>query len=279
MMADWWEAPYKKGRAVGPDRLPRVFTPPSQGGGTFIGPAALAVKRAMSRAGRWDPWAPDKWDKAYGDKIALGRGGGAVGGSGVRGFQRQEWRDEPIKQTGILDNETYQHMRRALVPEGPHAGDPIFDATAVKLLKKEVQQFGPEAEAEERFQKMLVAMKLMSDATPGYLLGGGHGVLLSQVSPWQRLDCSSSTSKALYEAGMFPFDYALVSWDFVRWGEAGPGRYFTVYYNYEHVWIRLLKSRWWRFDTSPHGDGGRGPKLRYLPRSSSTFRERHWPGM
>jgi alpha-tubulin suppressor-like RCC1 family protein len=73
--------------------------------------------------------------------------------------------------------------------------------------------------------------------------------------------------------------YAIVSGEFNGWGKAGTGKYFTVYCNSTHVFIRLHKSQWWRFDTSPHGDGGRGPKLRYLPRFTGGFATRHWSEM
>jgi len=134
--------------------------------------------------------------------------------------------------------------------------------------------------AEQKFEKLIASMESMSAHTPGYQLGGGHGILLSNVSPYQKLDCSSSSSKALYDAGMFPWSTAIVSGEFARiWGEPGEGQYFTVYANSEHVFVRLHKSRWWRFDTSPHGDGGRGPRLRFLPRRTSSFTKRHWPGL
>jgi hypothetical protein len=276
-MADWWTQPYPKGVAVGPAKMPRIYYPPSHDKGTFIGPGVLAMKRAISRAQRWEPWAPEVWDKAYGEKFAMGRGTGRVADSGMRGFQRQEG----IYEDGVLGDETYQRMRRCKVPAGnPHAGEHIFDAECVRLLAQEVKAFGPEAIAEARFQKLLGAMKMLSDHTPGYLLGGGHGIPLSEVSPYQRLDCSSSTSKALYEAGMFGMgQYAIVSGEFNGWGKAGTGKYFTIYCNAGHVFIRLHKSQWWRFDTSPHGDGGRGPKLRYLPRFTGGFAARHWEGM
>lgn len=133
---------------------------------------------------------------------------------------------------------------------------------------------------EKAWEKLIAAMMEMDAHTPGYLLGGGHGVPLSTVSPYQRLDCSSSTSKALYEAGLFEGrEYAIVSGLFDDWGAPGTGNYFTVYSNSMHVWTRLHKSKWWRFDTSPHGDGGRGPQLRYLPRFSGGFVARHYPGM
>lgn len=154
--------------------------------------------------------------------------------------------------------------------------DGSVDPKAAELLQE------PQPTPEERiFEKLVAAMESMSAHTPGYQLGGGHGIPLESVSPYQKLDCSSSTSKALYEAGIFPREVAMVSgqiqWD---WGNPGTGqKYFTVYANPEHVWIRLYKTKWWRFDTSPHGDGGRGPKLRRLPRFSYSFSPRHWKGM
>jgi hypothetical protein len=133
---------------------------------------------------------------------------------------------------------------------------------------------------QQAWEKFLDVIQELSAHTPGYLLGGGHGVHLDRVSAYQRLDCSSSTSKALYEAGLFEGrSYAIVSGMYDEWGVAGTGEYFTVYYNYEHVWTRLHKATWWRFDTSPHGDGGGGPRLRYLPRFSGGFRSRHFPGL
>lgn len=132
---------------------------------------------------------------------------------------------------------------------------------------------------EQAWVQLLAAMQFLDAHTPGYKLGGGHGVPLSQVSAYQALDCSSSTSKALYEAGLFPHVYAWVSGQFEEWESPGPGKYFTVYANSGHVWIRLHRSKWWRFDTSPQGDGGRGPQLRYLPRFTSGFVARHYPGM
>lgn len=130
------------------------------------------------------------------------------------------------------------------------------------------------------FDKLVAAMRRMSEDTPGYLLGGGHGLKLWDVSSRQRLDCSSSTSKALFEAGMFPDDVAWVSGKLAAsWGAPGRGERFTVYANDGHVFVRLHRTRWWRFDTSPQGDGGRGPQLRYLPRFTFGFAARHWPGM
>jgi hypothetical protein len=74
---------------------------------------------------------------------------------------------------------------------------------------------------------------------------------------------------------------SLVSGDFNQWGHAGRGKFFTVWYNGGHVWIELNipHVRADRFDTSPHGSGGSGPRLRYTHRSHAGFAARHFPGL
>jgi hypothetical protein len=186
----------------------------------------------------------------------------------VRAVERLQ-RAEGWPVDGVLG----EHEFRALLDAG------AYDQRALTLLR----MYRPPSREELAFERLLAAMRLLSDATPGYLLGGGHGVPLRKVSPFQRLDCSSSTSKALEMAGGLGFgpdDYAWVSGQFAtRYGQPGVGRYFTVWANPTHVFVQLHRSRWWRFDTSPHGDGGRGPRLRMLPRRTSGFVARHWPGM
>lgn len=156
---------------------------------------------------------------------------------------------------------------------------PFFDTWSRTLYRR----YRVKTEAEIRFDKMYAAMKAMNAASAGYLLGGGHGKLLEDVEYDDWLDCSSSSSKALWAGDMFPFDRAIVSGDFMTdWGRPGPGSLFTVYANKEHVWIRLHRTLHWRFDTSPHGDpksSRSGPRLRYLPRFTGGFVARHWPGM
>jgi hypothetical protein len=132
----------------------------------------------------------------------------------------------------------------------------------------------------------------ISDLQLPYLYGGGHGVDLGNLSgnklggPTGRgslsggLDCSSSICLALYQSDMFNQATAIVSGDFDRWGEAGEGKFFTIWYNGEHVWVQFKKlGRFWRFDTSPYGSGGRGPRMRTGSRPTAGFRARRWPGL
>jgi hypothetical protein len=127
--------------------------------------------------------------------------------------------------------------------------------------------------------------KNLSDKTPGYVWGGQHGIPFSQMDGNKGLDCSSSTSLALYRADMWDSDLpdmALVSGDFDKWGAPGSGHLFTVMYNNSHVWIQFEEAAgmmYKRFDTGGPG-GGSGPKMRTEARSDQgNFGKRHWPGM
>lgn len=98
-------------------------------------------------------------------------------------------------------------------------------------------------------------------------------------------DCSSSVSWALLKAG-YPLPggitwggWAPVSGNFAGWGVPGEGKYFTLEFSGEHIWIRFHHAPMWRFDTSPWDCGDpNGPQLRPCARSTDTFSQCHWPG-
>lgn len=133
--SDWYEHPYEKGDAIGPAKLPRPLYFPGNPAGkapSERGPDVIAVKRTISRLGRW-PWKT--FDDLYGEAFALGSGPNVID-SGVAGFQRQE----RIKDTGQLGDAAYQAMRRSIIPPGkPHSGEHGMDATAVRLLNEAAQ--------------------------------------------------------------------------------------------------------------------------------------------
>lgn len=138
-----------------------------------------------------------------------------------------------------------------------------------------------------------------------YSYGGGHGIQLDELLNTNRggptgrggltgLDCSSSTSLALFRAELWSSrrgpqglpgrsgigNVALVSSGFVNWGAPGRGKHFTIWYNVDHVWIEFHDmGRFKRFDTSPWGSGGRGPRMRLTDRPHDGFKARHWPGL
>ena len=104
-------------------------------------------------------------------------------------------------------------------------------------------------------------------ATKPYKWGGGHGA-------WSDTgyDCSGSISFALAGAGLL--DSPLDSGGFMRWGDAGPGRWITIYANAGHAFMVVAGLR---FDTS----GARGG-TRWQPaagRSYDGFVARHPPGL
>jgi len=83
-------------------------------------------------------------------------------------------------------------------------------------------------------------------ATRPYVWGGGHGSFTSEG-----YDCSGSVSYALHGGGLIssPED----SGEFESYGEAGPGRYITIYANAEHVWMTIDGRR---FDTVALAEDG-----------------------
>lgn len=116
--------------------------------------------------------------------------------------------------------------------------------------------------------------------TGGYEFGGGHGRPASSLGRDMDLDCSSSTSLLMDHFNLLGSDYVQTSGWFESWGSAGRGKYVTVHANAEHVWVEFdLPEGYFRFDTSPHGDGGRGPRVRTRRRFDSSFVHRHPVGM
>jgi peptidoglycan hydrolase CwlO-like protein len=100
-----------------------------------------------------------------------------------------------------------------------------------------------------------------------YLYGGGHGSFNANA-----YDCSGSVSYALAAAGLLasPLD----STGFESWGEAGPGKWITVYANAGHAFMVVAG---WRFDTSALSGGG--TRWTRAMRGTSGFVARHPPGL
>ena len=104
-----------------------------------------------------------------------------------------------------------------------------------------------------------------SIASTPYIWGGGHGSFSSSG-----YDCSGAVSFALNGGGFLssPLDSTGLS----TWGDAGAGRWITVYANAGHVWVLIAGLA---FDTS----GGAGPRWHESPvYTSSGFILRHPPG-
>ena len=104
-----------------------------------------------------------------------------------------------------------------------------------------------------------------------YRWGGGHASFRASG-----YDCSGAVSYALHGGGLLasPLD----SSSFMRWGDAGPGRWVTVYTNPAHAYMAIAGIR---LDTSPAGDPGGllGPRWRPLRASNAGFHTRHPDGL
>jgi hypothetical protein len=119
---------------------PLYFEPPD--GPVPDGPDGEAVKRGVSRLGRW-PWPTDPdgapFDRSYSRAFALGKSGGNVGDSGVAGVQRQAG---IAKASGNYGERTHPFLCYARIPSGlPHAGDFAFDDKARALMAEAAKMF------------------------------------------------------------------------------------------------------------------------------------------
>jgi hypothetical protein len=99
-----------------------------------------------------------------------------------------------------------------------------------------------------------------------YVWGGGHGSFQDYG-----YDCSGTISFALHYAGML--EQPLPSSDFLRYGERGRGRWFTIYSRHGHVFAMIAGLR---LDTTDLRYGSDvGPRWHLDGRNASGFQERH----
>jgi peptidoglycan hydrolase CwlO-like protein len=127
----------------------------------------------------------------------------------------------------------------------------------------ESEASAPEA-APEQVKAAIAAANAIA-MTP-YIWGGGHGSFESSG-----YDCSGAVSYALHGGGLL--ESPLDSTGLETWGEAGPGKWITVYADAEHAWMIIAGLA---FDTV----GGPGPRWHSSPVDSPEgFIVRHPPGL
>jgi hypothetical protein len=147
---------------------------------------------------------------------------------------------------------------------------PFFDATAEKLYVS----YDP---ALDEARRMVEFCKQFDGP---YVYGGEHDLSFADDDPDDGFDCSSSTSYLLHSFDLLGSSYAHTSSWFETWALRGRGKYVTVHANADHVWVSFaLPEGWCRFDTSPHGCGERGPRLRFCSRPEFGFTVRHPAGL
>jgi hypothetical protein len=101
--------------------------------------------------------------------------------------------------------------------------------------------------------------------TTPYIWGGGH---LSWAA--KGYDCSGSVSYALHGGKLL--EAPLVSGSFASWGEAGAGKWITIYANKAHVYMVVAGLR---FDTGGDVSGETGPRWHAEPPYPQGFIVRH----
>jgi cell wall-associated NlpC family hydrolase len=123
----------------------------------------------------------------------------------------------------------------------------------------------PPLEGPEAVKQIIEAGNII--ARSPYVWGGGHGKWIDTG-----YDCSGSVSFALAAAGLLegPLDSGHLS----QWGDAGPGRWVTIYANAGHVFMEVAGIR---FDTS--GQRVTGSRWQNAGRSTAGFAVRHPPGL
>jgi hypothetical protein len=242
--------------------FPRALYPPSHDKGPVSnGNDIVAIKRAISRAGFF-PWG--QFDTIYSEKFAM---------EGVRPFQQKNG----LTASGNYGEATHEHLRNALREH--HFDEWAFDETAIRMMEasdREINQ-APENQALLKVRTMLAFCKRFDGP---YLYGGEHDGSFADDDVHDAFDCSSSTSFLLWKFGLLGSDRSHVSGWFESWAEPGRGKYITIHAIGDHVWVEFnIEGAYYRFDTSPHGDGVAGPRLRTQRRSDWRFIHRHPKGL
>jgi cell wall-associated NlpC family hydrolase len=152
--------------------------------------------------------------------------GGISARSGLEAEIPESTEEVPVEtETGEIEGEVAQAGKAALV-----GGRAIAPLNAPAMVKR------------------VIAAANHIRATP-YVWGGGHGSFTSTG-----YDCSGAVSYALHGGKLL--STPLTSGSLESFGEAGPGRWITIYANAEHTYMVVAGLR---FDTA--GDeSGTGPR-------------------
>lgn len=236
-----------------------LYPPSSKRGPVPGGNDVIAIKRAISRAGCF-PWKR-LYDNAYNDKFAI---------EGIKIFQK----GVGLPASGIYGKTTHDKLRNTRATFKPDEW--AFDPYSIKLITNAIKR-QKELEPLEKAREMLA---FCHKFVGPYIYGAEHDGSFLDDDFRDGFDCSSSNSYLFWKFGLLGSSRSQVSSWFETWGVSGRGKYITVHANGDHVWTEFsLPEGYFRFDTSPQGDGGRGPRVRTLRRSDAGFVHRHPKGM
>jgi hypothetical protein len=122
-------------------------------------------------------------------------------------------------------------------------------------------------QAPARVQEVIAAANRIDDLP--YVWGGGH-------ADWRArgYDCSGAVGYALHAADLL--DVTMVSGQLAGWGDAGVGRWISVYANSGHVFMVVAGLR---FDTRDNPPGVTGPRWHRANVDPRGFVARHPIGL
>jgi hypothetical protein len=156
---------------------------------------------------------------------------------------------------------------------GEVSGVPLTPGERARLLPSGLA--AAPASAPLAVKEMIAAGDQIVGKPYGY--GAGHGLPLSAIAP--AYDCSSSVEHLLYGARLLPVSYGAASIELESFGQAGPGRWVTLYASPDHVFMYVAGLRWDTHDAAGAGDGSGGIGWHPLIRSSAGFVARHPVGL
>lgn len=207
-----------------------------------IGPDVLGMKRALARAGHPKKVKLTTLTDTFGEFTV----------THLDAFRKEHG----LARTHIYDRGSHAKLA------------PFFDNVAADLY----------ADWNPALAKARAMLAFCREFDGPYVYGGEHDLSFSDDDPDDGFDCSSSTSYMLHHFGLLGSEYAHTSSWFETWGARSRGRYVTIHATHDHVWTEFdLPEGYFRFDTSPWGDGPHGPRVRTRRRPDARFVHRHYP--
>lgn len=180
-------------------------------------------------------------------------------GNGTRRSVRRYERANAMKVDGIVSRRQAHGIRRRV------AAAAAAPATPAATLAPDGRTAIAPPGAPPAVQAAIAAANQITSAP--YRYGGGHGRFEDDA-----YDCSGAVSYALHGAELL--DTPEDSSQLMRYGDAGPGTWITVYARGSHAYVVIAGLR---FDTS--GSGQKGPRWRPEPRSGRGYAVRHPVGL
>lgn len=148
-----------------------------------------------------------------------------------------------------------ERLMRSAAPSGPNG----------EIAVKPGGEASPSAGAPAAVARVLAAGNAIAGLP--YVYGGGHAGFKAAA-----YDCSGSVSYALGAAGLV--NAPMASGGFFNWGEAGEGKWITIYTKASHMFMVVDG---WRFDTTALRQGG--TRWTRAMRPTAGFTARHPPGL